>query len=166
MLGQGGPFIPWHTMCTQNHRLGVKWGMQRSGGLKTLWLIYSWVHCKCGMGSRAEKEVFLCFLRNRCTVPSVYTVVMPWYLLITSWMWANSVLKWPRRPAAFWLVSEMMLPAGLGKWCTFLSTCTLWGCIWSIVLSFALLHYRKDIKVLDYVQSRAMVKGLENKFYE
>ena len=37
------------------------------------------------------------------------------YWLIVGWIEASSVLRWPRRPTASWLVSETVRPAGLGK---------------------------------------------------
>jgi len=32
------------------------------------------------------------------------------------WTWVSSVPRWPRRPMASWPASEIVWPAGLGKW--------------------------------------------------
>ena len=45
--------------------------------------------------------------------------------LMLSWIWASSVPRWPRRPMPSWLVSEIVLPVGEGKWS---SLCTQHWC--------------------------------------
>jgi len=35
---------------------------------------------------------------------------------VLCWMWASSVPRWPRKPMASWLVSEIVLPARASKW--------------------------------------------------
>ena len=61
-----------------------------------------------------------------------------------SWTWANSVPWRPRKPVASWLVSEIVLPAGAGKWSS-LCTQHWWGWTSSTVRFWA-PHYKKDIK--------------------
>lgn len=82
------------------------------------------------------------------------------------WTWASSVSRYPRRPMASWLLSEIMWPAGLGNW---LSLCTWYSydCTSNIVL-FGAPHYKKDIGLLRPVKRRPtkLMKRLENKIYE
>jgi len=77
------------------------------------------------------------------------------------WTQASSVPRWPRRPTACWIASEITLSAGLVKQLHLESNlkCRVW---------FQVLHYEKDIESLEHVQRRAAmpVKGLESKNYE
>jgi len=85
-----------------------------------------------------------------------------WSML--SWTWASIVPRWPRRPMASWLVSEIVLPAGAGEWPS-LCTQHFWGCTSSTVFSFGLLTTRKAFETQEHVQRRAMklLRGLEHR---
>ena len=63
----------------------------------------------------------------------------------TSWTWAGSVPRWPRRPRASWLVSGMVWPAVAGRWSC---SCTRhwWGHTLSTVFSFGLLTARRTLR--------------------
>ena len=61
------------------------------------------------------------------------------------WTWASSVLRWPRRPTASWLVWGIVWPAGLGRWSC---PCTWhwWGYTWSTVFSFGPLTRTRTLR--------------------
>jgi len=67
------------------------------------------------------------------------------FWLTFSWTGASSVPQWPRQPRASWLVSEMLLSVGAGKWS---HPCTQqwWGCISSTVFSFGPLTTGKTLR--------------------
>ena len=62
--------------------------------------------------------------------------------LMLGWTWASSVPRWPRRPMASWLVSELALPARTGKWSS-LCTQPWWGRTSSTAFSFGPFTTRK-----------------------
>ena len=65
-------------------------------------------------------------------------------VLVCAWLITSQVHKRPRRPMASCLVSEIVQPAGTGKW---LSLCTqLWYRTSSIVFSFGPLAARKTLR--------------------
>jgi len=55
------------------------------------------------------------------------------------------VPRWPRWPIPFWLVSEIVGPAGVARWS---SPCTQhwWGCTSNTVFSFCPLTIRKTLR--------------------
>jgi len=66
-------------------------------------------------------------------------------LVNTSWTWASSVPKWPKRPVAHCLVSEIVQLAGTARG---LSPCTWhqWGHTLSAVFSFGPFPARKTLR--------------------
>ena len=74
--------------------------------------------------------------------------------------------RWPRQPAASWLVWETVWPAGAGEWSS-LCTQHWWGHTSNPAFSFGPLT-TLDIELLEWVESRAtkLAKGLEHESYE
>jgi len=63
----------------------------------------------------------------------------------TSWTWASSVPRWPRRPTAPWLRSGTVWPAGAGRWSC---PCTRhwWGRTSNNRFSFGPLTTRRTLR--------------------
>ena len=61
------------------------------------------------------------------------------------WIWGSSVPRWPRRPIASWLVSEIVQPAGLGKRSS-LCSWHWWDCTLDTVFSFGTLTTRQTLR--------------------